>query len=740
MGELLNTVFTAIAPPELEAIRLLEREQRNQNIEVIPVRASFSSPPPINLNAAQIRHVGEANVVYNNIHSHCPSCHKGDRGEIGCRLAYGRPCAGSVDPREIRLVRVLNQITNNVITVPRAFQLPYEHNAAEYIEYTGTDEARIVNDKLFKLSSPGFDDRLIEYPLHRPFISPNIDLLYDISPEDQTHLTRQLLERLYDRLVVMLSGLNFHTIPMPNNCTLQQLNALLNQMLRNLLFRTDNTDETIVLENERVLNEITQIFNSNERLLHFLDYLSLQNTLLGETNLPIAASVGSCFNSQALTSQEAAMAAIFYLIDYVTKDSMKPADLLGFIQAARLRFQTYPGQAPDGENPEENNRPARRLMQIIQNGIAGSVEISVQQCVLNIAGLPSHDSSENFSFIFTNSAIRAMRLSINNYSGPITSPPIRRRRFETLPQPAVNITEESEIPLVLDPFAANDFEYQNNMQPVGTTHRNTANELVTTCQDLEYLHRGEELSFLSLIEYACVIKRVRITEREDTNRPQQSGRRPNGVFPFASGYPLTDTFEQRQKSKQSIPVFGGNSSVPTWPSFRAVGRRNNNISANEEEEEEENTFENEQETFAEFILVMFRPWPAPNYVHSNYQESFVQQLNTFLSCLMDGNHLKNIQTNVYHAPIGFNLTIVPNTQESLAQFSNYEFNQQNSAKFIGIYIYIILKQFHLLICFMLILLYNVCIISKLGSWITSIRCKFKTSTNDVERKSFTNLE
>ena len=126
MGELLNTVFTAIAPPELEAIRLLEREQRNQNLEVIPVRASFSSPPQINLNAAEIRHVGEANVVYNNIHSHCPSCHKGNRGEIGCRLAYGRPCAGCVNPREIRLIPVFDQTTHNVITVPRGFRLPNE--------------------------------------------------------------------------------------------------------------------------------------------------------------------------------------------------------------------------------------------------------------------------------------------------------------------------------------------------------------------------------------------------------------------------------------------------------------------------------------------------------------------------------------------------------------------------------------------------------------------------------------
>ena len=690
MGELLNTVFTAMAPPELEAIRLFEREQRNQSLEVIPIRASYSSPPQINLDAAEIRHVGEANVVYNNIHSHCPSCHKGDRGEIGCRLAYGRPCAGSVDPREIKLIPVFNQTTRNVITVPRAFLLPNEQNAAVYVEYTGTDEARIVNDKLFKLSSPGYDDRLIEYPLQRQLIHTNTNTLPNINSEDQTNLTRQLLERLYNRLVVMLRGLSFPTIPIPNNCTLQQLNELLNQMLRNLLFRTDNTDEAAVLENERVLNAITEIFSSNERLIHFLDYLSLQNTLLGETNLPISASVGSCFNSQALTSQEAAMAAIFYLIDYVTKDSMKPADLLGFIQAARLRFQTYPGQAPVGENPEENSRPARRLMQIIQNGIAGSVEISVQQCVLNIAGIPSHDSSENFSFIFSKSAIRAMRLSITNYSDLVSSPPINRRRLErrttttTSPQTLVDISGGLEFPLVLDPFAANDFEYQNNMQTVGTTHRNSANALVTTCQDIEYLHRGEELAFLSLIDYACIIKRVRITER-DTNRPQSvRGRRPNNVFPFGSGYPLADIFEQRLKSKQSIPVFGGNSSVPTWPAFRAVGRRNNNITYNEEEE---NTFENEQETFAEFILVMFRPWPAPNHVHSNYQESFVQQLNTFLSSLMDGNHLKNVETNVFHAPIGFNSTIQANTEESLAKSLNYSFNQQCTARFIGIYKY-----------------------------------------------------
>ena len=70
----------------------------------------------------------------------------------------------------------------------------------------------------------------------------------------------------------------------------------------------------------------------------FLDYLSMKNSLLGESNPILAAMTASNVNVQPLISTEAALQAIFYLIKYMTKDSMQPADLLAFVRAARLRL------------------------------------------------------------------------------------------------------------------------------------------------------------------------------------------------------------------------------------------------------------------------------------------------------------------------------------------------------------------------------------------------------------------
>ena len=59
----------------------------------------------------------------------------------------------------------------------------------------------------------------------------------------------------------------------------------------------------------------------------------------------------------------------------------------------------------------------RRLGQIIQNSVMGSVQVSVQQCVLNIANIPSHNSSETYTHVFTTPAIRKIRTIFSQMNG-----------------------------------------------------------------------------------------------------------------------------------------------------------------------------------------------------------------------------------------------------------------------------------------------------------------------------------
>ena len=54
-------------------------------------------------------------------------------------------------------------------------------------------------------------------------------------------------------------------------------------------------------------------------------------------------------------------------------------------------------------------------MQVVQNGLAGSVEIASQVAASNIGNQPSHESSEVCSFIFAKPAIKEFRLAQAKY-------------------------------------------------------------------------------------------------------------------------------------------------------------------------------------------------------------------------------------------------------------------------------------------------------------------------------------
>ena len=43
------------------------------------------------------------------------------------------------------------------------------------------------------------------------------------------------------------------------------------------------------------------------------------------------------------------------------------------------------------------------------NGAAGAAEVAVQQCCLNVYGLPAHDCSDHFSFVFGAPAVQHER-------------------------------------------------------------------------------------------------------------------------------------------------------------------------------------------------------------------------------------------------------------------------------------------------------------------------------------------
>ena len=65
------------------------------------------------------------------------------------------------------------------------------------------------------------------------------------------------------------------------------------------------------------------IANLNENIKEkFVTCFILQNALLGETNKFGIAALRCNFNTQSLISTESSINAIWYIIDYITKESM----------------------------------------------------------------------------------------------------------------------------------------------------------------------------------------------------------------------------------------------------------------------------------------------------------------------------------------------------------------------------------------------------------------------------------
>jgi hypothetical protein len=366
---------------------------------------------------------------------------------------------------------------------------------------------------MHRLGLPGGHRSILDYSLLRPIISiPNIS---DRLSDEQI---KSLLLKQYKRLMLVCKKLAIVPSIVNNNYNLNDLQNACSEMMKNLHLGSLN-HESSLLVNQTLIDTILELPNA----IDFIDYLSQQNSLLGETNAIAMAIMGMSLNIQPMFSIESAMQAMFYVIDYLTKDTLEPKKLLAFVKAARDRFVNFPGHAPSEEDPLAGDRPVRRLGQILQNGITGSVEYGVQQCALNVLGLPSHDSNYTFRYVLSKQAIQSVRQLFN--LNPTQEPVADLSTNATNTINSFYNDDELENQYEPEPFvhsiydemdAALEAEGEQGNE-LGTVQMSMNGTPVVTSQYLQYLHRGEKLCFLSLTEYACIIKRIDKPIDEDSN-------------------------------------------------------------------------------------------------------------------------------------------------------------------------------------------------------------------------------
>ena len=670
VSAILAQVFVAHAEPELHAARLLRRLAEDNS-----VRAAYYAPPPPGLSGDEVLAWGRAVIAATNSHSHCSTCHKGLMGKTCCRLCYGRGTCTCTAPI------VLGPSLVNDRIVPRASPVgPPPHLPASAFA------VEPVHAQLLRLAIPGGDFRLLDYPLLRPRVAVPLDAVF---PEGPEAAEVELLHRQLGRLLDAYAKLQLEPPRLPANSGVVALREAVAAMMRGACFG-DVADDSILQADAAIaaIRALPVDFRT-----HIVDYLSTHNSILGESNAVGAAALGCNLNAQPLVSTESAFRAIFYIIDYVTKDSMQAADLLGFVTAARNRCTRYAGHAPEGQDPAAGDRPAQRLLQCVQNGIAAVIETSVQQCVLNVFGFPSHDSSDFFSFIFAAPALREFRAAaaraLGENDGAAVENAVARGLGPRLPLPAARDAAAAAAAAPyrgfggpaddlddFDPYAMldGDGDPAAVLPGLGTIHRDEDGRLATTSQDLQYKFRGPALSRCALIEYGCGVRRVAMSGRGADDEPAAPaaatlGRQPSSTFHFADGYELIAVFQQRLSSILTVPIFGGTSSIPPWPPLGM-----DHVASGE--------LEAQQAKFAEWVFVHLVPWPAPGASYADEADGLVVRLGNLLNALEAGKFLLGADGS-FHGPPGYEDSPATVIAPGDPGFAATQFSQQCQARFIG---------------------------------------------------------
>ena len=653
--DVLETTFCAFAHPRVQALQILRRLSN-----IPPCHPAYQSPPVSNITGDKIREIGKAVAANINLHRHGFSCRKGDRGKLECRLAYGRAF--------------------NILQHPTVIKATIIPNADRQMNYSlicaepSTQNVEISNE-IGLLGNSDTDQQILDYSLYRPIILPRFELISD-DPSELDTIKKELLMRQYHRLLGACRKVHLKPIQISTSSNLQDIqHAVSNIMIQ--LGMGDVYDKPMILDDKDILDCIRTL--PLKQRIDVLDYLSQTNTLIGETSPLISAALGCNINSQTLVSTQASLLAMFYLVGYMTKDTMLPLQILTFVKSAKKRCNEFEGRAPFGEDPYSNNRPLRRLGQVVQNGITGSIETGIQQCALNVVGLPSYESSEIFWNIYSTPAIKHLRKHNATANGQVDIDmididfntglgPMEYENDQTIDAEVYEKGRNGEI-IIMDPYINYDdgnvqdtFEQNTQDFPAQSTakiERNKDGSITVTSQWIEYLHRSDDLCFLSLTEYSSIINLVRSPYPETNDESsigldENPGRKQNSIFRFNDTYPLHNRFHNRISSILKVPKYGGIHSIPHYTAAK-------------------------EKQFCEWALATLIPFPGPNHTYADIKDDAKSRFHRIMAQLRQGKFLFSEEDQCFHGPPGFEHICVPYTSIHGKALS---FSQQCQAIFI----------------------------------------------------------
>jgi hypothetical protein len=351
------------------------------------------------------------------------------------------------------------------------------------------------------------------------------------------------------------------------------------------------------------------------------DPLYNRNGLVVPFNKACSAVLGCNTAMMLLGCVEQCKTAVFYTLDYMTKDAQALENSLSVIYNARKQLITNPSKASDAGTTERNTK---HLLQRIVNNLCGQVETSAMMAAASLLGMPSTMCSHSFWYCYIIPAIRYVKTNL-------------RTPEEEQVTNDLDLDDESEELFDLeattnctsDDGGSQVFEINGNYIPVH--------------QHIHYAYRGIHLQILNFYEYCAIVricKRVtkplstaeeveefedetkvdmksetdstdgdseneegmelneiceqNLTSSPDSLKKRKRSRPLNQVFEFDDGHPLQNVYYQKIRSKLLVPILAGKS-----PPYLPVPP---------DDFENNRTWICKSKQFAEYYITLMIPW------------------------------------------------------------------------------------------------------------------------------------
>jgi len=306
-------------------------------------------------------------------------------------------------------------------------------------------------------------------------------------------------------------------------------------------------------------------------------------------NPALTSALGCNTATYPLGNTNQAKSTCFYLIKYITKDATALTNTLSCLLEAKQCIEKYPSRAEDSGSKQ---RTAIHLITRTPNNLSTKMEVSAAMTSASLLGLPSTISSHDFWYVFIWPAVKAASLAQQHHFGILQVDDEEYSSDDDEENGTLVETGEK----VSDVFSRAEESFFDDCQQhtedsgCGEISRNKEGHIIIVPQYVHYQFRGVQLRDFCLYDYAgcvTVVKKKPAVPDQNTN----TGRQQNKTIQFDSRHPLSETYEQRLRSKQFIPILAG-APPPPYPGtpktsslWRAAAKR-----------------------YAQYMLCAFVPW------------------------------------------------------------------------------------------------------------------------------------